>query len=304
MALGPGSIGAFDGEHRVHGIFRQQWRSVTTPYRTFGLGGDTRSFMGMEKLAVGAWMYNDRAGDSRLTQFHLSLGASWTERFGEERDHALTFGTQLGFTSLTLDNTAMSFDNQYNGFYYDPSLETGENFDRQGSFHPDVHAGIVYRYTPAPRQLIQAGFNMFNLTRPKIGFLFSPAVALDRRSGLHVITQFPVAATLDLLPMAQYMAQGTFNELTVGANIRHIMLDRYGLLRAVQLGLHYRAADAGYIYAGLEYDDWTLGISYDLNVSDLVPASRNRGAIEFSAIRVFRQRPAVPVRFRACPDQL
>ena len=42
LALGPGMIGQFDGEYRANGIFRQQWRSVTVPYRTFGLGGDAQ----------------------------------------------------------------------------------------------------------------------------------------------------------------------------------------------------------------------------------------------------------------------
>ena len=39
MGLNPGCIGQFDGDYRAHGVFRQQWRSVTVPYRTFGLGG-------------------------------------------------------------------------------------------------------------------------------------------------------------------------------------------------------------------------------------------------------------------------
>ena len=304
MALGPGSIGAFDGDHRVHGIFRQQWRSVTVPYRTFGIGGDSRAIAGIEKLSAGGWIYNDRAGDSRMNTFHINVGPSWTERFGANTDQALTLGTQIGFTSISIDDSDLSFDRQFNGFHYDPQLATGEIFQRQSTSFIDVHTGIVYRYTPVPRQLIQAGLNFFNLTTPDIGFVVTPAVPLDMRSSFHVITQFPIGATLDLLPMALYMKQGEFIELDLGANLRHIMLDRYGLLRAVQFGLHYRAADAGYAYAGLEYDDWTFGISYDLNLSDLVPASRNRGAIEFSLIRVFRSRPAVPVKFKACPDQL
>ena len=302
MALGPGSIGAFEGDHRVHAVFRQQWRSVTKPYRTIGIGGDSRSVAGIEKLSVGAWIFSDRAGDSRMDQFRLDLGASWTEKFGS--DHTITFGTQFGFTSISIDESDLSFNEQYNGFYHDPSLPTGEQFDRQAMTHPDLHAGIVYRYSPAPRQRIQAGMNFFNITRPEIGFLLTPAVPLDLRSAFHVTAQFPIAATLDLLPMMQLMKQGTFTEFDLGANLRHIMLDRYGVLRAVQFGLHWRADDAGYAYAGLEYDDWTFGISYDLNTSDLVPASRHRGAIEFTLIRIFRRHPAVPAIFKECPDQL
>lgn len=304
LALGPGCIGNFDGDHRVSGIFRQQWRSVTVPYRTFGLGGDAAHFMGVKKLGVGAWLFNDRAGDSRLNQFHLDVGASWTERFGNASEHAITAGIQVGFTSLTLDNSGLSFDAQYNGFYYDPDLDSGERFARDGLVHPDVSTGAVYRYQPAARKLVQFGFALFNLTTPEIGFLGEPGVPLDMRSAFHAITRFPVTDELDILPMGQFMKQGEFNELDLGANVRYILLERYGLQRAVQAGLHFRAADAGYIYAGFDHDDWTFGVSYDINTSDLVPASRNRGAIEFAVVRIFRKRPVVPARFKACPDQL
>jgi type IX secretion system PorP/SprF family membrane protein len=304
LALGPGTIGQFDGDYRANGIFRQQWRSVSVPYRTLGLGGDAKDFLGVQGLGVGAWLFNDRAGDSRLNQFHLSLGVSWTQRFGEERAHSITGGVQAGFTSLTLDSRALSFDNQYNGFTYDPSLPTGERFDRDGLLHPDVNAGLVYRYAPRKRELIQAGVGVFNLTTPAIGFLGEPGVPLDRRSTFHVLTQFPIHERFDLLPMAQFMTQGKFRELILGSNLRYILLDRYGLNRAVQFGLHWRADDAGYLYAGVEYDDWTFGVSYDINTSDLVPASRNRGGIEFAVVRIFKKRPAVPVRFKACPDQI
>jgi type IX secretion system PorP/SprF family membrane protein len=304
LSLGPGTIGQFDGDYRVNGIFRQQWRSVTVPYRTLGIGGDAKNFLGVQGLGVGAWLFNDRAGDSRLNQFHLSFGASWTQRFGAQRHHSITGGLQAGFTSLTLDGRALSFDNQYNGFTYDPDLPTGESFGRDGLLHPDVNAGLVYRYAPRDRVLVQAGAGIFNLTTPDIGFLGGPGVPLDRRSTYHITTQFPIQERFDLLPMAQFMAQGEFRELTLGSNLRYILLDRYGLNRAVQFGVHWRANDAGYLYAGVEYDDWTFGVSYDINTSDLVPASRNRGGIEFAIVRIFKQRPAIPVRFKACPDQI
>ena len=304
LSLGPGSIGAFKGDYRVHGIFRQQWRSVTVPYRTFALGGDAANVGGVQGLGLGAWLFSDKAGDSRMDQFHFSLGASWTQRFGMLKDQAITGGLQFGFTSLTMDQGALTFDNQYNGFYFDPSLANGERFDRFGLVHPDLHAGLVYRYSPAPRTTLQLGFGLFNLTHPRLGFLGGLGVPLDGRISVHAMGQFPISDDLDLMPMLQYMQQGTFNETDLGANLRYILLDRYGLNRAVQFGAHYRAADAGYLYAGFEHDDWTFGLSYDINTSDLVPASRNRGGFEITAIRIFRKHPAVPVRFKACPEQL
>ena len=304
LGLNPGCIGQFDGDYRAHGVFRQQWRSVTVPYRTFGLGGDARDFNGVKGLGLGAWLFNDRAGDSRMNQFHFSLGGSWTETLDARERHSLTVGAQFGLTSLTIDNSGLSFDAQYNGFTYDPSRDNGEDFQRYGLLHEDIHAGIVYRFVRSPRNWLQAGFGLYNLTRPGVGFLNEPSIPLDRRADLHALLSFRVHDDIDVLPAMRLMAQGTFREFDLGANARYILLQRYGLKRAILAGVHLRARDAGFIFAGLERDDWTFGMSYDINTSDLVPASRNRGAIEFTAIRIWKKRPPVPVRFKACPEQL
>ena len=301
-AASPANIGLFEGQYRVGGVFRQQWRSVTVPYRTFGLGGDMTNVGGVQGLGAGLWLYNDRAGDSRLNTFHLSLGGSWTEKLGALKDQSITGGLQIGFTSLSIDYSQLSYDSQYNGFYYDPSLSSNEQFNRDAFTYPDVHAGIIYRYTPSKRDLIQAGVSLFNITKPDVAFN-GDSSPLDGRSSIHVITRFPVSEKVDVQPMAQFMAQGKFRELILGGSARYILLDRYTYLRTLQAGLYWRASDAGYIFVGSEYDDWTFGLSYDINFSDLVPASRNRGGIELTVLRVFRKRP-VPARFKACPTQM
>ncbi|HEY0976092.1 MAG TPA: PorP/SprF family type IX secretion system membrane protein [Flavobacteriales bacterium] len=303
-ALSPASIGLFDGDYRVGGVFRQQWRSVTVPYRTFGIGGDARDLAGVKGLGGGAWLYTDRAGDSRLNTFQFSLGASWTQRFGASKEQSLTLGVQGGITSINIDYTALRFDAQYNGFQYDASLGNNEQFQRDALSHPDLHTGLTYRNAPDPRHELQIGVALFNLTKPDIAFFEAAPSPLDQRTVIHALGRFPVAPKLDVMPMLQWMGQGPFREFDIGGAVRYILLDRYGLLRAVRGGLYMRAADAGYAYAGLEHDDWLFGLSYDLNLSRLVPASRNRGGFELTAIRVFRKRPPVPARFKACPDQL
>ena len=304
LSNSPANIGQFDGDYRLNGIYRQQWRSVTTPYRTFGFGGDASNFLQVQGLGAGAWLYNDRAGDSRLNTFHFDLGSSWTERFGNAQQHALTGGVQLGITTISIDYSDLQFDAQYNGYYFDPSLDRSEQFPTSSSTHADVHAGIQYQFRKSRREQFSAGFAFFNLTRPSIGFQGGPGVPLNTRTVFTTTGQFPVSEKVDVLPMIQYMTQAKFREFNIGGIVRYILLDQYGLNRAVQFGAFHRAADAGNLYAGLEHDDWTFGISYDLNFSDLVPASNNRGAWEISAIYIIRKRPAVPVRFKACPDQL
>ena len=103
--------------------------------------------------------------------------------------------------------------------------------------------------------------------------------------------------------MFQYQNQGQFNEFIIGGSVRRILYDEYGYVQAVRAGLYYRSADAGYIFAGLDQGDWRFGLSYDINLSDLVPASMNRGGIEMTAIRIIRTRP-VPKKYRSCPTDI
>lgn len=303
-AQNPANIGQFDGDYRMGAVYRQQWRSVTIPYSTFGMGGDAAHLAGIKGLGLGAWFYNDRAGTSRLNTFHADLGASWTLPLDPAKLHHLTAGLQFGFSNASIDYNALRFDAQYNGFSYDPSLASGEQFSRSARSRTDLHAGLGYAFQKDNRHGLRAGLALFNLTTPNVSLFDAAPVALDKRALLHAGGQFPIGQRVDLLPMAQWQAQGTFRELDIGGLVRYILLDNWGLTRALQGGLLMRAKDAGYLYAGLEYDDWTFGLSYDINLSRLEPASRNRGGVELTAIRVFRKRPAVPVRYKACPDQM
>lgn len=303
-AQNPANIGQFDGDYRMGAVYRQQWRSVTIPYNTFGIGGDAADLAGVKGLGLGAWLYNDKAGTSQLNTFHADLGLGWGVHFGEYRRHNLTAGLQFGFTNASINYNALRFDAQYNGFSYDPSLGTGEGFDRSARSRMDLHAGLRYEYALEKRRRFHAGLAFFNLTTPNASLFNDAPSPLDLRTVVHAGAQLPLRRRVDLLPLLQWQSQGTFRELDLGGTVRYILLDRWNLVRTVQAGLYMRAKDAGYLYAGLEHDDWTFGLSYDINLSRLEPASRNRGGFEITAIRVFRKRPPVPVRYKACPDQM
>ena len=52
------------------------------------------------------------------------------------------------------------------------------------------------------------------------------------------------------------------------------------------LGSWYRLKDAINPYVGLEINGFQMGLSYDMNVSSLKPASNYRGGVELSLIYI------------------
>src|SRR6188508_757804 len=58
--LNPALTGAFDGQYRVSGIYRNQWGNISNPFSTFGFSGE----ISMDKnINVGVSVMKQTAGD-------------------------------------------------------------------------------------------------------------------------------------------------------------------------------------------------------------------------------------------------
>ena len=87
------------------------------------------------------------------------------------------------------------------------------------------------------------------------------------------------------MPSFLYMRQGPNSEIIVGALIKFIIVDQStytGVKKplAIAIGGHYRYKDAIIPAFLLQVDKYAFGVSYDINVSALTPASRRFGGLE------------------------
>src|SRR5258705_13345473 len=65
----PALAGIFNGNVRLTAAYRNQWESVTTPYRTMAIGSEVKFFKGLTQgdfVTLGLQVTNDVAGDSKL----------------------------------------------------------------------------------------------------------------------------------------------------------------------------------------------------------------------------------------------
>lgn len=287
--LNPAEIGAFDAQYRANANQKTQWREVSQPYSTFAISGDGRLAFLPEKVAVGAALMNDRAGDSRFNTFSLLIGGSYTHPLFGSSEHKLRGGLQLGISQISINEDALSFDNQYNGVVYDPNLPTGESLRRNSRWFPNVNVGATYTYAPESRKSITGGWALHNVTQPDQSFYNDLGVRLPVRNALYATGSWMIAEDFDLMPAVRWMQQATFSEVILGSAVRYILLDERSLYRAVFAGYFGRFGDSGISMIGFEVDDWRFAASYDINVSQLQTASRNRGGFEFSLQYLFNR---------------
>jgi type IX secretion system PorP/SprF family membrane protein len=304
MNLNPGLAGQFDGDYRFVGNYRNQWSSVTVPYKTFSFSADATKFLKRKDLGAGIVFNHDNTGDSRFKTTVFNVVGSYKIALNKDSNQYLAGGLQTGITNKRLSYEPLQFDAQYNGARYDAGLPNNENFTTSGQTYLNLHAGVSYFYQIENRKRIEAGIALFNLTSPKETFFGNGNVRLDRRVTAHATVQYQVADKIDVMPSVFLMKQGTYTEFIFGSLGKYIVNDFRGDYQAAYVGMWYRTKDAGYMSAGYEFNSWNVSLSYDFNLSTLKPASSGRGGIELAVIYILKQFKPVKIKHRVCPNYL
>jgi type IX secretion system PorP/SprF family membrane protein len=298
LILNPALTGNFDGDVRFAGNQRTQWRSVTRPYKTFGGSVDFSNLMA--GVSGGVHIFHDKTGDSEYSTLQAGFAGAYSRAVDTDARHKLSIGFLPTFTQRKINYDNLSFDNQFNGSYYDPNLGTGENFARPNLFYFNLHLGLGWDFKIDDTKKLTSGATFFNINKPKQSLFDNTQIKLDRRFLMHSMMEYKLNEQFDLLPGLLFMRQGTYTEFLLGGLVKYNLATE-GPFQAVYGGLWSRMGDAGFVTAGVMYDSWNVGVSYDINYSNLVPASRYRGALEFSVIYIFKKRIPEIIRHRICP---
>lgn len=303
LNLNPAQTGLFNGDWRFVGNMRNQWSSVPVPYRTFSLSTDTRwkneILQGIP--AVGLLINTDKSGDSKLTTTNVLLPIDYIKKLNKDSTHFISLGIQPGMTTKSFNPSNLSFDNQYDGDAYNPALASGENFSSYRITYLDIGGGIAYLYKMNNRKMVNVGISLQHLTRPKQKFFSDGTDRLDIKTAFSGMSEFPVSEQLDLVPSFIYQHQGKYNETMVGSFAKYILTPVDGMTSAISLGAFYRLKDAFIIAATMDYRNFNVGMSYDINTSKLYAATNHRGGFEISVIYIFKKVIPFVAKKRVCP---
>jgi hypothetical protein len=76
--------------------------------------------------------------------------------------------------------------------------------------------------------------------------------------------------------------QQPFREIIAGGTFSKRMGDEYASTTTIHAGMYYRHNDAVVPVLKFDVNQLSIGLSYDINISTLAPASLNRGGFEIS----------------------
>lgn len=298
----PGNTGNFNGDIRFVGNFRDQWRAVSVPYQTLSLSVDGKPY-NFRNLGIGGVFFHDVTGDGRLRTIELQANVAYLLKLTKDSTHTISPGVNIGMNHRQVNWDAFKFGNQYNGQYFDPGMPTNELYKSDKKTNFSFGVGATYRYLIGKRKTLEAGAALFNINRPNQGF-FNEVVNRDMRTNISARLYYPIGLDWDIIPSIQLSFQGVYREFIFGSSVKYTLVNRLSKYRAVYAGVWYRTVDAAYLSIGMDYQQWFVGLSYDMNFSTLTKASRARGGFEV-AVRyiLFRFKPSKTVH-RICPDYI
>jgi len=236
LGMNPANAGADRNEMQAILNYKDQWRSVASPYKTLAVSCDKRiqkKKTAPDFWAVGINLLNDKAGTINMKLFQANLSGVYHRYINKKKYSSVGFGLQTGFAqrSINYNGEGVTWGNQYDGNSYNPSLPTGEPAGSTSFMYGDfLSAGILYSYNNTSGKLkvtdnhdfkFNVGFSVFHIIRPKYSF-YESGEKLYMKYVVHGNALISVKNTnIAVAPGFMYFRQGPAQEIFPGALIRY-----------------------------------------------------------------------------------
>ena len=279
LSLNPAYTGNFEGDVKIGLNSRTQWAQVSPSIKTNMVSIEKKFLKRPNEFGLGAIIINDQVSSYFLHTNKILLSGSYQKNY---KGHLIRFGLQSGIVMKNINTNEQTFPSQWNYQLgsYDPSANNNESSLKNSWSYLDVNAGVAWTHLFGKVKLT-GGYALFNINKPVEGSgTYNKAVPF--RHVFNASAVYYMTSTINVLPHLLYMNSVTATDFIVGVNATKKVTDKLGFL----VGGGYRGStqnsDAAIVVAGINYNRFAFGFSWDFNVSSLSQNARNKSAWEIS----------------------
>jgi len=290
LTLNPALTGKFDGVYRVAGNYRNQWPTINNAFTTYTASFDAGILKSRipeyDQFGIGVLGFADDAGNGVLKNNALGLSLAYHKALDENGFHQLGVGFQGAYVGKRLDVTKVTFEDQLT-----PSGFTGATSEifpgqRVSVSYFDMNAGILYNGSTDGNNNFYLGASMYHINRPKESFQGDQFFNLSGRVTFQGGGKIPVGQYNYIHFSANHSRQANATNTVIGGAYALNANADLDNPTNIYIGSWYRFGDAIIPYVGLEFGEFHIGATYDINISSLKPGSNMRGGAEISLIYI------------------
>lgn len=283
LTLNPALTGNFYGTFRIGGIARSQWSTFTTGYFTGSVFVDAPIIHGFRKqdwVGVGVHLFQDKSGSLGLEYNAAGLGATYHIGLDKEANNVISIGVQAATAKKQIDpmkvNDLVLPDQIFGGGT--GGMDLGK-LSQKGKGYQDYSAGIMYQGVINDQTDLKIGLGVFHFNTPRQGSIFNNGgERIPMRFTGHATVNTAIMERILLSPSAVIHKVGTATEVALQALGGWVFNAEKNII--FNFGPGYRFGDALQILTGIDYGSIRAGVAFDMNISQLSPASGSFGALE------------------------
>lgn len=295
--LNPAKIGDFEGDFRITGNYRNQWKQINPPVNqaitTSIISFDKAFHYYSHEIDAGILIAHDEFGGINFSTNKILLSGAYANTIG---GHNFRAGVQTGLVFRNSDLSAQTFPVQWDypsGSFNTatPNMESalspslnyfdfniGVQWSKQiGKLHPKV--GVAFNHLNRPRDSYFAN-DYFSESKERLRI----------RIVEHAEFDYDYSSKLTIQSKFLLMWTAKANDFIFGSNFRYKTGNK--VIPAIFGGVFYRNGietnrDAVYPVIGVNYlKNVDLGFSYDVNISTLSQNVNRKGTFEVSIIYI------------------
>ena len=282
--INPALTGQFETMLKATLLHRRQWSNIGTGYITSGLDAQYKllSLNSSNFFGFGLLVLQDNAGIAQQSTLAVKMSAAYNIVASD--DDLISAGFQLGFEQRSLSLEGLAWDSQYNGSFYDPSMDSKERIITNTRSFIDVGAGFHWKHRA--RKKYDLGYALMHSNQQ-----ITMIARSDDRMGIRQVFKAAWIKRYKYIDMkydALVQRQSGSNEVMIGATAEYRIGDesKYTNVKTASLarfGVFYRWKDAICPYIGFEYKRFAaISLGYDLRLAQMPYTSARPGGPEFS----------------------
>ncbi len=262
--------------------YKNQWSKT---YVTQSAFADARIALGEYKhkdgLGLGGLFFSDKAGDGDLTTNYGMAVMALHKSFNPAKTVFGSLGFSFGLGNLSINYSNLYFDNQWNGFLFDPDISNNESFTSSSLLYYDINSGFLMTFIKPDKYRMRIGGSLTHFLGQQYSFL-GQEIKRSRRYLFHSDMEYLVNDKYILSPAFLYSWQDFASEAIAGTNLA-VSFSKFNIIT----GLWIRIFKDIIPLIGIEYNGYSLNFSYDINITNSYVASHYNGGLEFSLIKNF-----------------
>jgi type IX secretion system PorP/SprF family membrane protein len=297
----PSLAGIFTGDVRVQAVYRDQWNSVTSAYKTTSLNAEYKMPVGKsdDYITAGLQLLHDRAGTISWVSNHVLPALNYHKSLSATTNRYLSLGFMGGMVQRTIDRANMTTNSTYDG------LGDGEYFPSNKLVHLDGAVGLSFNTqlnsNPENNMFIGTAYHHFH--KPKNSFYKNNTIELEPKIVSSAGVRFSVTPQSYFTIQGDFTTQGSYKEVIAGALYGIKLGDDWdNPIYTLHGGALLRWNDAFIPVVKLDYHPFAVSLSYDVNISKLKTSSYGRGGFELGISYIgFTGRDNSAVNAMLCP---